>query len=148
LELRSSDGRTTKVKIPEGVADGQRVRIRGKGQPGNPPGDLNLLVHVRPHPFFERRGDDIHIELPITAGEAIRGAEVEVPTIHGPVRARIPAGTQGGQTFRLSGKGVKNKGDHYYRVIVHVPKQVPAEAVDAIESAYDVNPRANLKTEL
>jgi len=142
---------SVKVKIPEGVKNGQRIRLRGKGAPGTdggPPGDLNLLVHVRPHPFFERRGDDIHIELPITAGEAIRGAEVEVPTIHGPVRARIPAGTQGGQTFRLSGKGVKNKGDHYYRVIVHVPKQVPAEAVDAIESAYDVNPRANLKTAL
>ena len=142
---------TVKVKIPEGVRDGQHIRLRGKGAPGvdgGPPGDLNLLVHVRPHPFFERRGDDIHIELPITVGEAIRGAEVEVPTIHGPVRARIPAGTQGGQTFRLSGKGVKKKGDHYYRVIVNVPKQAPADAVDAVESAYDVNPRSNLKTTL
>jgi molecular chaperone DnaJ len=142
---------TVKVKIPEGVRNGQRIRLRGKGAPGvdgGPPGDLNLLVHVRPHPFFERRGDDIHIELPITVGEAIRGADVEVPTIHGPVRARIPAGTQGGQTFRLSGKGVKKKGDHYYRVVVNVPKQAPADAVDAVESAYDVNPRANLKTAL
>lgn len=142
---------TVKVKIPEGVRDGQRIRLRGKGAPGvdgGPPGDLNLLVHVRPHPFFERRGDDIHIELPITVGEAIRGAEVEVPTIHGPIRTRIPAGTQGGRTFRLSGKGVKKKGDHYYRVVVNVPKQAPADAVDAIESAYDVNPRANLKTAL
>jgi DnaJ-class molecular chaperone len=142
---------TVKVKIPEGVADGQRVRLRGKGAPGidgGPSGDLNLLVHVRPHPFFERRGDDIHIELPITVGEAVRGAEVEVPTIHGPVRARIPAGTQGGQTFRISGKGVKSKGDHYYRVIVHVPKQAPADAVEKIDAAYDTNPRANLKTAL
>src|SRR5437868_6407170 len=142
---------TVKVKIPEGVRDRQRIRLRGKGAPGaegGPPGDLNLLVHVRPHPFFERRGDDIHIELPITVGEAIRGAEVEVPTIHGPVRARIPAGTQGGQTFRLSGKGVKKKGDHYYRAIVYVPKQAPGDAVDAIDAAYDVNPRANLKTAL
>jgi molecular chaperone DnaJ len=155
MELTLARGGATpdsvKVKIPEGVRDGQRIRLRGKGAPGvdgGPPGDLNLLVHVRPHPFFERRGDDIHIELPITVGEAVRGAEVEVPTIHGPVRARIPAGTQGGQTFRLSGKGVKMKGDHYYRVTVNVPKQVPADAVDAIESAYDVNPRANLKTAL
>ena len=141
---------TIKVKIPEGVKDGQRIRLRGKGglgADGGPAGDLNLLVHVRPHPFFERRDDDIHIELPITAGEAIRGAEVEVPTIHGPVRARIPAGTQSGQTFRISGKGVK-KGDHYYRVIVYVPKSAPADAVEAIESAYDVNPRSNLKTAL
>lgn len=148
---RNGAPESVKVKIPEGVRDGQRIRLRGKGGPGiqgAPAGDLNLLVHVRPHPFFERRGDDIHIELPITAGEAIRGAEVEVPTIHGPVRARIPAGTQSGQTFRISGKGVKNKGDHYYRVIVHVPRQAPAEAVDQIEAAYDTNPRANLKTAL
>ena len=141
---------TIKVKIPEGVKNGQRIRLRGKGAPGvdgGPPGDLNLLVHVRPHPFFERRGDDIHIELPISVGEAVHGAEVEVPTIHGPVRARIPAGTQSGQTFRIKEKGVK-KGDHYYRAIVHVPKQAPADAVDAIEAAYEMNPRANLKTAL
>ena len=155
MELSLARGGDTpdsvKVKIPEGVKDGQRVRLRGKGAPGidgGSFGDLNLLVHVRPHSFFERRGDDIHIELPITVGEAIRGAEVDVPTIHGPVRARIPAGTQSGQTFRISGKGVKNKGDHYYRVIVSVPKQAPADAVDQIDAAYDASPRANLKTAL
>lgn len=154
LDLRFSDGRTVKVKIPEGVADGQRLRIRGKGAPspiGGPPGDLNLLVRVRPHPFFERRGNDIHIELPITVAEAIRGAEIEVPTIQGPVRARIPAGTQGGQTFRLTGKGVRTKnatGDHYYKVQIVVPKAAPPDAVDKIESAYIGDPRANLRTTL
>ena len=154
LDLRFSDGRTVKVKIPDGVADGQRVRLRGKGAPspmGGPPGDLNLLVRVRPHPFFERRGNDIHIDLPITIGEAIRGAEIEVPTIHGPVRARIPAGTQGGQTFRLSGKGVRTKnatGDHYYKVQIVVPKAAPPDAVDKIESAYTADPRATLRTTL
>ncbi|SRR5581483_1562136 len=144
------NGDRVKVKIPEGVRNGQKIRIRGKGAayPGGEPGDLNVLVHVRPHPFFERKGDDIHIDLPITIGEATRGAEVEVPTIHGPVRARIPAGTQGGQTFRLSGKGVRKKGDHYYRVMIVLPKETPASAVDAIESAYGENPRANLKTAL
>jgi molecular chaperone DnaJ len=148
------NGSSIKVKIPEGVADGQRIRLRGKGGPGSmggPPGDLNVLIHVRPHPFYERRGDDIYIDLPVTIGEAIRGAEVEVPTIHGPVRAKIPAGTQGGQTFRISGKGVKKKGDHYYRVEVAVPKQVAPEAmeaVDTIEAQYAENPRANLKTAL
>jgi DnaJ-class molecular chaperone len=156
VEMRSADGRSTKVKIPEGVADGQRLRIRGKGQPGagGPAGDLQLIVHVRPHPFFERRGDDIHIELPITIGEAIRGAEIEVPTIHGPVRARIPQRTQGGQTFRLSGKGVKRKssaGDHYYKVQVSVPRDVPPEgmsAVEQLEPYYRESPRANLKISL
>ena len=146
----SVGGNHIKVKIPEGVRDGQRIRLRGKGAPGGmggPPGDLTVLIHVTAHPFFERDGDDIRIDLPITIGEAIHGAEVEVPTIHGPVRARIPAGTQGGQTFRLTGKGVK-KGDHYYRVQVRVPKEAPRDAVETIEAAYGENPRANLKVAL
>src|ERR1041385_8028345 len=107
------NGQHVKVKIPEGVADGQKVRIRTREGT-----DINVLIHVRPHPFFERKGDNIYIDLPVTIGEAARGGEIDVPTIHGPVRARIPAGTQGGQTFRLSGKGVKKKGDHYYRVLI------------------------------
>jgi len=152
MELHIGNDRV-RVKIPEGVHDGQRIRIRGKGAPGSdggPAGDLNVLVHVRPHPFFERRGDDIHINLPITLSEAINGGEIEVPTIHGPVRARIPAGTQGGQTFRLSGKGVR-KGDHYHRVEIHVPRDLPEEAraaVDEIEKHYADNPRAALRTAL
>jgi len=152
------NGKGVKVKIPEGVSDGQRIRLRGKGAPGSgggAAGDLNVLIHVRSHPLFERRGDDIYIDLPIKVGEAIRGAEVEVPTIHGPVRARIPAGTQGGQTFRLRGKGVKKKtgtaGDHYYRVEIAVPKSSAAElleAADAIDAAYGEDPRAKLNTAL
>ncbi|HEX9500519.1 MAG TPA: J domain-containing protein [Thermoanaerobaculia bacterium] len=148
------NGSHIKVKIPEGVADGQTIRLRGKGGPGRggPPGDLNVLVHVTPHAFFERRGDDIYINLPVTAGEATRGAEVEVPTIRGPVRAKIPAHTQGGRTFRLTGKGVKKKGggygDEYYRVEIHVPRDAPSDAIDKIEGAYDANPRADLKTAL
>jgi molecular chaperone DnaJ len=148
------NGKGVKVKIPEGVSDGQRIRLRGKGAPGNnggPAGDLNVLIHVRAHPLFERRGDDIYIDLPIKVGEAIRGAEVEVPTIQGPVRARIPAGTQGGQTFRLRGKGVKKKttaGDHYYRVEITVPKSAPDDAVEAIDAAYDESPRSKINSAL
>jgi molecular chaperone DnaJ len=151
------NGKAIKVKIPEGVADGQKIRLRGKGAPGNsggPAGDLNVLIHVRTHPLFERRGDDIYIDLPIKVGEAIRGADVEVPTIQGPVRARIPAGTQGGQTFRLRGKGVKKKttaGDHYYRVEITVPKSSDAnvlEAADTIDGAYGDDPRAKLNPAL
>ncbi|HKR64963.1 MAG TPA: J domain-containing protein [Thermoanaerobaculia bacterium] len=139
------NGDSIKVKIPEGIAEGQKIRVPRKGQP------LQLTVHVKPHPFFERRGDDIHIDLPITIGEAIRGAEVDAPTIHGPVRMRIPAGTQAGRTMRLSGKGVKKKngaGDQYCRIVVHVPPAAPADAVETIEAAYAENPRANLKTAL
>jgi molecular chaperone DnaJ len=113
-------------------------------------------VSVKPHPFYERRGNDIHIELPVTLGEAVRGGEIEVATIHGPVRARIPAGTQSGQTFRISGKGVKNSrgaghGDHYYRVMIHIPGQLSEAAkkhLDEFETAYEENPRAKLKTGL
>lgn len=148
MEL-SVAGSSIKVKIPEGVGDGQKIRVPRRGDV-----PIQITVHVRRHPFFERRGDNIHIDLPVTVGEAIRGAEVDVPTIHGPVRARIPAGTQGGQTFRISGKGVKKKGkdagngDHYYRVQIMVPKEAPASALDSIEAAYPENPRANLRTVL
>jgi DnaJ-class molecular chaperone len=151
MDLQVS-GDHIKVKIPEGIADGQTIRLRGKGSAGNPAGDLNVLVHVRPHPFFERKGDDIHISLPITLGEAVKGAQIDVPTIRGGVKARIPAGTQGGQTFRLSGKGIKRKngsyGDQYYRVEIVVPRDAPDDAVEKIESLYKESPRAGLKSNL
>jgi molecular chaperone DnaJ len=139
------NGEPMKVKIPEGIGDGQKVRARR----GNIP--VQITVRVRPHPLFERRGDDIHIDLPITIGEAIRGAEVEVPTIHGPSRIRIPAGTQGGRNMRLTGKGVKKKssaGDQYVRIQIVIPPDAPAEAVEQLEAAYTENPRANLKAAL
>ena len=139
------NGDTMKVKIPEGIGAGQKIRVKRGGTP------IQITVQVRPHPFFERRGDDIHIDLPITVGEAIRGAEVEVPTIHGTSRIRVPAGTQSGRTMRLTGKGVKRKngaGDQYCRIQVFVPTGAPDEAVDAIEAAYVENPRTNLKATL
>ena len=139
------DGEPIRVKIPEGIADGQKIRVRRGGTP------LQITVKVRPHPFFERKGDDIHIELPITVGEAIRGGEVEVPTLHGPSRIRIPAGTQAGRAMRLTGKGVKKKtgaGDLYVRIQIVVPPEAPPEAIEQIEAAYAQNPRANLRTAL
>jgi molecular chaperone DnaJ len=139
------NGEPMRVKIPEGIGDGQKVRARR----GNVP--VQITVRVRPHPLFERRGDDIHLELPITIGEAIRGAEVEVPTIHGPSRIRIPAGTQAGRTMRLTGKGVKKKttaGDQYVRIQIVIPPDAPLEAVEQLEAAYKDNPRANLKAAL
>lgn len=139
------NGESIKVKIPEGIRDGQKIRVPRRGQA------IQLTVHVKPHPFFERRGDDIHIDLPVTVGEAIRGADVDAPTIHGPVRMRIPPGTQGGRVMRLSGKGVKKKngaGDHYSRIMIIAPPTAPPEAVDAIEEAYPENPRANLRATL
>jgi molecular chaperone DnaJ len=142
----TANGDSIKVKIPEGIRDGQKIRVPRKGR-----ASIQLTVHVRPHPFFERRGDDIYTDLPITIGEAIRGAEVEAPTIHGPSRIRIPAGTQAGRTMRLSGKGVKRKdgaGDHYVRIQVVIPPTAPEDAVEQIEAAYVDNPRSNLRTTL
>jgi molecular chaperone DnaJ len=144
ISLRNGDA--VSVKIPEGIRDGQTVRVRRKGH-----ATINVKVHVRPHPFFERRGDDIHTDLPITIGEAIRGAEVEAPTIHGPSRIRIPAGTQAGAKMRLTGKGVKRKdgaGDHYVRIQIVIPQAAPEDAVEKIEAAYTQNPRAGLRTAL
>jgi molecular chaperone DnaJ len=142
----NANGDSIKVKIPEGIRDGQKIRVPRKGGPS-----IQLTVHVRPHPFFERRGDDIYVDLPITIGEAIRGAEVEAPTIHGPSRIRIPAGTQAGRTMRLTGKGVKKKdsaGDHYVRIQIVIPPSAPEDAVERIEAAYTENPRSNLRTAL
>jgi len=144
MELQLN-GEPLKVKIPEGLGDGQKIRVRRHGQP------VVITVRVKPHPFFERRGDDIYIDLPVTIGEAVRGAEVEVPTIHGSSRIRIAPHTQSGRQLRLSGKGVKRKagaGDQYCRIVVHIPVAPPEEAVDAIEAAYAENPRVNLKVSL
>lgn len=143
----SVNGEPIRVKIPEGIGNGQKIRVSRKND-----APLEITVHVKPHPLFERRGDDIHIDLPLTVGEAIRGADIDVPTIHGSVRMRVPAGTQAGRTIRLTGRGVKKKngtaGDQYNRIQIVIPAEAPGEAVDAIESAYRESPRVNLRTAL
>ncbi|HET7616653.1 MAG TPA: molecular chaperone DnaJ, partial [Bacillales bacterium] len=99
------------VKIPAGVDDGQQIRVSGKGEPGvngGPPGDLFVVFRVKPHEFFERDGDDIYFEMPCTFPQIALGDEIEVPTLHGKVKLKVPAGTQTGTSFRLRGKGVQN----------------------------------------
>lgn len=103
------------VKIPAGIDDGQQLRVAGQGEPGingGPAGDLYIIFHVRPHELFERDGDDIYCEIPITFTQAALGDEIEVPTLHGRVKLKIPAGTQSGTKFRLRGKGVPNVHGH------------------------------------
>lgn len=143
----SVNGEPIRVKIPEGIGNGQKIRVSRQGD-----APLEITVHVKTHPLFERRGDDIYIDLPLTVGEAIRGADIDVPTIHGSVRMRIPPGTQAGRTIRMSGRGVKKKsgtaGDQYNRIQIVIPAEAPAEAVDAIEQAYRESPRVNLRTAL
>jgi len=148
-----------KVRIPEGINDGRRIRVAGKGAEGSrggPAGDLFVRVSVLEDPFFKREGDDIRTIVPITFPEAYRGAEVVVGTIHGPVRAKVPAGTNSGRTFRLRGKGAKNMktrtfGDHLYSVEIVVPKvQSPAgeDAARMVSELYGEDPRKGLPTGL
>jgi molecular chaperone DnaJ len=143
------------VKIPPGVADGQRIRVRGKGGVGHggATGDLYFVVKVRPHPLLKREGKDLTIEVPVTVGEAVRGATIDVPTPDGTVRLKIPKGTQSGQRLRLAGRGVRDPkggtpGDLYVRVMVQVPTNGAVDrlndALDALDSAYSGNPRAHL----
>jgi len=119
---------TIDVRIPAGVASGGRVRVPGKGNAGTmgaPAGDLYLIVEVRPHPFFERRGNDLYTRVPVTVSEATLGAKVEVPTIDGRSIVRIPPGTNSGSTLRLREKGVPSarngaRGDQYVEIQVVV----------------------------
>jgi molecular chaperone DnaJ len=150
--------REVKVRIPAGVDDGQRIRLRGRGGPGRnggPPGDLYVTARVAPHPLFGRRGNDLTLTVPVTFPEAALGATVTVPTLdHGQVKVRIPAGTRSGRTFRVRGKGVASRrktGDLLVTVEVAVPQKVSAEerrAIEALAAAGNgSSPRAHLGVE-
>ncbi len=123
------------VRIPAGVDEGMQIRITGEGQPGRnggPRGHLYLKVHVRPHKYFRRRGDDILLDLNINVAQAALGAEVEVPTVDGPAMLRIPPGTQSGQVIRMRGKGVPRlhgdgRGDQLVVINVEIPRRLNAE---------------------
>ncbi|WP_379966137.1 molecular chaperone DnaJ [Ectobacillus sp. sgz5001026] len=123
------------IKVPAGIDDGQQIRVSGKGEPGingGPAGDLYVVIRVRPHEFFERNGDDIICEMPLTFMQAALGDEVEVPTVQSKVKLKIPAGTQTGTEFRLKGKGAPNvrgygQGDQYVIVRVVTPTKLTAK---------------------
>lgn len=145
----------TKVKIPAGVADGQKIKVRGKGQPspyGGEPGDLVLTVSVRPHPVFERDGLNLRVDVPVTFVEAALGATIEVPTFEGaPVRLKVAPGTPSGRVLRVKGRGVttaKGTGDLLATVQVVVPSRLSGDARKKLqafaEAIGDENPRADL----
>jgi molecular chaperone DnaJ len=147
--------REVKVRLPAGVADGQRIRLKGRGGPGRnggPPGDLFVTARVGSHPLFGRRGDDLTITVPVTFPEAALGADVRVPTLDGgSVKLRIPPGTRSGRTLRVKGKGVpgrRNTGDLLVTVEVAVPQKLSDDerkAVEALAAAADGrSPRAHL----
>ncbi len=127
--------KTLEVKIPPGVEDGRTIRLKGQGQPsqtGGPPGDLLVDVTVEPHPFFVRKGINIHVDLPVTLTEAVLGATVAVPTVDGRVSLKIPKGSNSGTTLRLKGRGIVDpksgqRGDQLMRLQVVLPEQPDAE---------------------
>ena len=126
---RIKKNKTLEVKIPAGIDDGMRIRSSGNGEPGmngGPPGDLYVEIHIKPHPVFQRDGDDLHCEIPISFAKAALGGDVEVPTLNGKASFTIPEGTQSGKTFRLRGKGIKGvrsgyPGDLFCHVVVETP---------------------------
>ena len=146
--------RQVKVRIPAGVDDGQRIRLKGRGaagRNGGPPGDLYVTVHVGRHPLFGRKGSDLTITVPITFAEAALGAQVKVPTLDDPVTLKIPPGTRSGRTFRVKGRGVpktKGAGDLLVTVEVAVPTNLTSaerDAIEALQAASTESPRAHLE---
>ncbi len=151
------DGQSSRVRIPAGVADGARIRVRGKGAPGangGPPGDLYVRVHVAEHPIFKRTGSDLKVDVPITYSEAALGAKIDVPTLDGKVTLRIPPGTGTGQTFRVRDKGVPRpgsgeSGDLLVTVAVEVPAALGDDERELLERLREqerlrASPRARL----
>jgi molecular chaperone DnaJ len=144
-----------KVNIPAGVRDGSRVRLSGKGEAGprgGPAGDLYVVTRVGESPIFKRKGDNLEVEVPITIPEAIRGATIEVPTLSGTKRIRVPPGTQHGTVQRLRGEGPpklggRGRGDLRYKLVIDGPSSLSreqSEAVDDLAAAMDGNPRDRL----
>jgi DnaJ-class molecular chaperone len=151
------NGTSLDLTIPEAVADGHTLRLKGKGGPGiggGAPGDALIEVSVRPHPLFARQGDDIVIELPITVDEAVLGGKVETPTISGRVALSVPKGSTSGQTLRLRGKGVKRRdghgrGDQLVKLKVVMPPQIDSELEEFMKQwreRHRYDPRAELRT--
>ncbi|MFG1996951.1 molecular chaperone DnaJ [Actinoplanes sp. NPDC048988] len=152
-ECRGTGGvtkaRTINVRFPAGVADGQRIRLSGRGEPGDrggPAGDLYVQVQVRPDEIFGRTGDDLTLSVPISIAEAVLGTDLRVPTLDGPVTMRVPPGTPSGRKLRARGKGVARKngppGDLIVTVDVQVPSEVTGEARDALERFAKLTPPA------
>jgi DnaJ-class molecular chaperone len=146
---------TIELTIPPGVRDRQTLRLKGQGMPGfegGPPGDAYVEVHVQPHPLFERKDDNIHIELPVTLAEAVLGGKIEVPTIDGPVSMTVPKGSNSGTTLRLKGRGIAaakggQRGDQYVRLKVVLPKSADPELEELVRrwaEKHPYDPRAEL----
>lgn len=155
LQLQLSRGReseTIEVKIPPGVKEGSRIRIKGRGErQGAEPGDLYINVHVQPHPYFRREDLDIYLDVPISVYEATLGAKIEVPTLDGMVSITIPPGTSGGSKLRIRGRGIERagqKGDQYVIPRIVVPRDLDDSdraQIEAMQRKHPLNPRQNVQ---
>lgn len=150
IGLREPSGEVIDVRVPAGIKDGQKVRVRGKGQPGAAGnGDLVVSVSVQPHAFYTRDGDNLRIHVPVTFPEAALGADIEVPTIDGDkVKVRVPAGTPSGRTLRVKGKGVKTSkgtGDLLVTIDVAVPKNLNKDAEAAVKAFAEATSSADVR---
>ncbi|ANF31845.1 molecular chaperone DnaJ [Leifsonia xyli] len=155
ITLQASDGKPIKVKIPAGVADGQKIKLRGKGQPspdGGEAGDIVLTVTVRKHPVFERDGLNLRVTVPVTFAEAALGATIEVPTLGGdPVKLRVAPGTPSGRVLRVKGRGVetsKGTGDLLAVVQIAVPSHLSGEAKEKLEEFAASLPQENPRDDI
>ncbi|MCA9238650.1 MAG: J domain-containing protein [Planctomycetales bacterium] len=157
ISLTRHDGKneTINIKIPAGMEDGKKIRLRGQGEPapaGGSAGDLLLTVHVAPHPRFERRGARLDVVAPITLSEAVGGAKIDVPTPHGVVTLSVPPGTSSGKKLRLKGQGVraegKPPGDLYVELQIQLPEGLTEEErqeIANISARHPQDPRADLR---
>lgn len=155
VKLQAGEGKPISVKIPAGVSDGQKIRLKGKGEQspdGGEPGDLVLSISVRKHPVFERDALNLRVDVPVTFTEATLGATIEVPTLGGePVKLRVAAGTPSGRILRVKGRGVttaKGAGDLLATVQVAVPAHLSADAKAALEAFAALQPEENPRAEL
>ena len=155
ISLQGEDGKPFKVKIPAGVADGQKIRLRGRGRPspdGGESGDIVVQISVRPHPVFVRDGLNLRLTVPITFTEAVLGATIEVPTLGGDtVKLRVAPGTPSGRVLRVKGRGVhtaKGTGDLLAEVQVAVPTHLDDAAREALEKFQQLEPQENPRADL
>ncbi|AZS45117.1 DnaJ C-terminal domain-containing protein [Microbacterium oleivorans] len=155
ITLQGDDGKPIKVKIPAGVSDGQKIKLRGRGRPspdGGESGDIVLTVGVRPHPVFTREGLNLRIHVPVTFTEAALGATIEVPTLGGDsVKLRVAPGTPSGRVLRVKGRGVqtaKGTGDLLAEVQVAVPTHLDGPAREALERFHELEPKENPRADL
>ncbi|WP_298861388.1 DnaJ C-terminal domain-containing protein [uncultured Microbacterium sp.] len=156
ITLQSGEGKPFKIKVPAGVADGQKIRLRGRGRPspdGGEPGDIVVQVTVRPHPVFTRDGLNLRLTVPVTFTEATLGATIEVPTLGGDtVKLRVAPGTPSGRVLRVKGRGIvsakKGTGDLLAELQVAVPAHLDAAAREALERFHELEPAENPRAEM